>query len=153
MNRRIIREHVFKMLFQEPFYNREEFPGQWEYYLEDIEGSAKEKTYLTARALNVLNLCGDIDQEVDRVSEHWRIGRIGKTDLAIFRLAVYEISYDDAVPVGAAINEAVELAKRYGSDDHSYSFINGILSKYVQIKGLNTETASELDEEEDEKEL
>ena len=55
---------------------------------------------------------------------------MGKVDLAILRLALYEILYDDKVPASVAINEAVEIAKKFGQDE-SPSFINGILAKFV----------------------
>ena len=60
----------------------------------------------------------------------WKMDRISKVDLSILRLAIYEIRYDDMIPVKVAINEAVELAKRYGGDE-SYKFVNGVLHKAV----------------------
>ena len=62
---------------------------------------------------------------------HLNTSRIGKGDLAIIRLAIYEIKYDDSVPTGVAINEAVELAKKYGQDG-SPAFVNGVLAKFAQ---------------------
>ena len=57
--------------------------------------------------------------------------RMGKVDLALIRLAVYEIRYDDEIPFKVAVNEAVELAKQYGTND-SPSFVNGILAKFAE---------------------
>jgi N utilization substance protein B len=131
MNRRNIREHVFRMVFQKDFYDRAELPNQLLLYLEELEAPQEEKDYLIERALKVVDLSDEIDQEIDRVSERWRVGRIGKTDLAILRLAVYEMNHDEDVPAGVAINEAVELAKKYGGDQ-SYGFVNGILAKLVR---------------------
>ena len=65
------------------------------------------------------------------VSEGWPVERLGKAELAIMRLAVYEMLYDEDIPVNVAINEAVELAKKYGSDDNAASFVNGVLAKLV----------------------
>ena len=75
----------------------------------------------------------EIDQKISEQSKRWKISRMPKTDLAILRLAAYEILYDENVPDGAAINEAVELAKVYGSGD-SYKFVNGVLGGIVRNK-------------------
>ena len=72
----------------------------------------------------------EIDAMVNDVAQGWKTTRMGKVDLTIIRLAVYEMKYDEEVPVGVAINEAVELAKIYGAED-SPAFINGILAKLV----------------------
>ena len=102
-----------------------------ELYLEELQADQKEKEILMERALHVVNLSEDIDKEIDAASESWRVARIGKVDLAILRLAVYEIKYDDRIPIGVAINEAVELAKKYGGE-RSYGFINGVLAKFAK---------------------
>ena len=64
---------------------------------------------------------------IDRSAKGWSIARIGKVELSVLRLAIYEMLYDDSIPVGVAIDEAVELAKRFGQDS-SGSFVNGILA-------------------------
>ena len=75
----------------------------------------------------------DIDAIIEEASINWKIARIGKTDLAILRLSVAELLYFEEVPDSASINEAVELAKRYGTED-SGKFVNGILGKIVRGK-------------------
>ena len=68
------------------------------------------------------------------INEHttgWKTGRMNKVDLSVLRLAVYEMKWDDEVPVGVAINEAVELAKMFSSDE-APSFINGVLGKIAR---------------------
>ena len=72
----------------------------------------------------------EIDESINQIATGWKTGRMGKAELTILRLAVYEMKYDDEIPVGVAINEAVELAKKFGSDD-SPAFVNGILAKLV----------------------
>ncbi len=67
-----------------------------------------------------------LDEQINQLSQHWRVSRIAKIELTILRLALYEMLYRTDVPTKVAINEAVELAKRYG-DEHSKSFVNGIL--------------------------
>ena len=73
----------------------------------------------------------EIDALLNTVSEGWKTSRMNRVDLTIMRLAVYEIKWDEDVPTGVAINEAVELAKKYSSDDGP-SFVNGILAKVVK---------------------
>ena len=72
----------------------------------------------------------EIDEKINEVAKGWKTQRMGKADLSILRLAVYEMKYDEEIPVNVAINEAVELAKKFGSDD-SPAFVNGILAKLV----------------------
>ena len=68
----------------------------------------------------------EIDEEIGRYAKDWSIERIAKVDLSILRIAVYEILYEHGIPVGATVNEAVELGKEFGGDK-SAGFINGIL--------------------------
>ena len=72
-----------------------------------------------------------IDEVVQRHSPNWRIGRMSRIDRNILRLATFELLYQEDVPKKVAINEAIEVAKRFGSEDSS-SFINGILDKVAQ---------------------
>ena len=75
---------------------------------------------------------GEIDALVSRFSRDWAIERIARVDLSILRVAIYEMLYrKEDVPTGAAINEAVELAKRYGGE-RSYAFVNGILGSVAK---------------------
>ena len=72
-----------------------------------------------------------IDEELNQISSGWKVSRMSKVDLNILRLAVYEMKYDEDVPVRVAINEAVELSKKFGGDDSS-SFVNGVLGKIAR---------------------
>lgn len=74
-----------------------------------------------------------IDEKLEKCSENWKISRMAKVDLAILRLSAAEILYLDDVPDSASINEAVDMAKKFGGDD-SGKFINGILGKVVRSK-------------------
>ena len=77
---------------------------------------------------NIVEKIDEIDAAINEVSEGWKTRRMGKVDLTLIRLAVYEMKYEDDIPVKVAINEAVELAKQYGTDE-SPSFVNGVLAK------------------------
>ena len=96
--------------------------------LDDV--SEKEKTYIIQKYKAVMELVESIDEQLNHVSKGWKTNRMNKVDLSILRLAVYEIQNDDDVPTGVAINEAVELAKKYSSDEGP-AFINGILAKFA----------------------
>lgn len=132
MTRSEIREHVFKLIFRVPFHDKNELREQIDYYFDGLtDVNEKDYEYIKNKALLVCELSDDIDEKINLVSEGWPVDRIGKAELAIMRLAVYEMLYDDDIPVNVAINEAVELAKSYGSDDNAASFVNGVLAKLV----------------------
>ena len=132
MTRSEMREHVFKLIFRVPFHDKNELREQIDYYFDGLtDVNEKDYEYIKNKALLVCELSDDIDEKINLVSEGWPVDRIGKAELAIMRLAVYETLYDDDIPVNVAINEAVELAKSYGSDDNAASFVNGVLAKLV----------------------
>ena len=141
MTRREIRETVFKILFSLEFNDvseiREEAELELEHaslYDEDdnkmdaVAMTEEEKTYVIDRVEAVVSHITEIDETISGISQGWKLGRIGKAELAILRLAVYEIKFDDDIPVKVAINEAVELAKTY-CDVEAKSFINALLAK------------------------
>ena len=132
MTRSEMREHVFKLIFRVPFHDKNELREQIDYYFDGLtDVNEKDYEYIKNKALLVCELSDDIDEKINLVSEGWPVDRIGKAELAIMRLAVYEMLYDDDIPVNVAINEAVELAKSYGSDDNAASFVNGVLANLV----------------------
>ena len=131
MTRREIREQLFVLLFQKEFYGQEEFEEQLESYLGTHEFEAKDKDYMLGRLRSIGELQPEIDALISEHSKGWKIDRIGKEELAILRLAVYEALYDEDIPVGVAVNEAVELAKKFGQDE-SPAFINGVLAKFAE---------------------
>ncbi len=129
MSRRQIREHIFKMLFRVEFNTSEDMPEQVRLYMEDLpEISEKDAGHIQKKYDAIIARLPEIDQIIEDKAESWNISRMGKVDLTIIRLAVYEIKYDDTIPVSVAINEAVEIAKRFGQDE-SPSFVNGVLAK------------------------
>lgn len=129
MTRRELREHIFLMLFRKDFYEASELKEQMDLYIADLkEPTVEEYAYLTGRLSAVVDRLTDIDIALSEAASGWKLNRMGKVDLTILRLAVYEMRYDDDIPVKVAINEAVELAKIFGGDD-SPSFVNGILAK------------------------
>ncbi len=131
MSRRELREQLFKLLFRIEFNAEEEMPQQEEFFLEEEEiVRENDRKQLDAKFHNILEKITDIDRELNDKVSGWDTSRMGKVDLTILRLAVYEIEYDEDIPTGVAINEAVELAKKFGQDS-SASFVNGVLAKFA----------------------
>ena len=132
MTRSIIREHIFKILFRAEFYNKEELTQQAEYYVSELSNARdKEIEYIKEKTLAIIDKLPEIDEIINENSDGWPTNRLGKAELTIMRLAVYEIRFDEEIPNGVAINEAVELSKKYGSDNSS-SFVNGVLAKIIK---------------------
>ena len=118
------REQAFCLLFQSLFNTDENF----EIYEENIESVGD---YARSIALGVEEKKDNLDGLSEKYSKGWKVKRLPKVNLAILRLAAYEILFVDDVPESVAINEAVELAKKY-SGESDYSFINGVLGALVK---------------------
>ena len=120
MKRTEMREHIFRMVFSYEFNSDQEMPQQMQLYFEQLDQEPKEEDMAYIR--------DKIDEMLNEHVTGWKTSRMNKVDLSILRLAVYEMKYDEDVPVGVAINEAVELAKKY-SGDEGPAFINGVLAR------------------------
>lgn len=131
MTRRELRENTFKMLFRIEFYDAGELPEQMDLFEEEISGLKEaDLSYLKHKCEDVIAHLDEIDGAVNEVSEGWKTSRMGKVDLTLIRLAVYEIRYEEDIPFKVSVNEAVELAKKYGAEG-SPAFVNGILAKFA----------------------
>ena len=129
MKRTEAREHIFKMVFGLEFNTADEMPQQLEMYFDQLEeAKEKDREYIQKKAQAVAEHIEEIDRLINEHTTGWKTTRMNKVDMTILRLAVYEMKWDDDVPVSVAINEAVELAKRFGGDE-SPSFINGVLAR------------------------
>ena len=138
MTRSLIREHLFKLLFRIEFNAPEDMPEQMRLYFEDgfadedhkSTGSdipEEDREYIMNKYERIMEHLPEIDTKIDNAAKGWSISRIGKVELSVLRLAVYEMLYDEDIPVGVAIDEAVELSKRFGQVS-SGPFVNGILA-------------------------
>ncbi len=131
MTRREAREQAFIILFEKIFDN--------EASISEIVATAKEAELIKINSFagDILNAVEENSEEIDKTievnSQDWTISRLPKVSLAILRLAVAEIKYIDDVPNGVAVNEAVELAKKYGTNEDA-SFINGILGTIAKVQ-------------------
>ena len=144
MTRRAIRENIFLIVFKAAFNSQEDMEEQIRFSVgrigepedepEDIAvteaGKVKEEdlAYIDEKSHKILAMIPTLDEKISEISDGWQIGRLGKPELAILRLALYEMLYDEEVPFRVAINEAVELAKKYCNPDAS-GFINAVLAK------------------------
>ena len=115
---------------QNEFYGTEEFAEQRDTFLEEKNLKPREQQEILEKTSHLIQVLPEIDERISKCSKGWKLDRIAKAELAILRLAVYEAVYDEDVPVGVAVNEAVELAKEYGNDNGP-SFVNGILGNIV----------------------
>lgn len=132
MVRTELREHIFKMVFQLEFHNPEELPENLTLYFDSLENAAdRDKEYIEQKYKAVVEKVAEIDEMIDAKSENWKTKRMNKVDLAILRLAVYEMKWDEDVPIGVAINEAVELAKKF-SGEGAPAFVNGVLARLTE---------------------
>ncbi|MCI8306991.1 MAG: transcription antitermination factor NusB [Lachnospiraceae bacterium] len=133
MTRRKIREHIFRILFDIGFHSENEFEEQYEMYWNVQEDSPNEEEHgeIKEKLKAIRHKISEMDPVIEKCSKGWKLNRIGNADITILRLAIYEIKYDEKVPVKVAINEAVELAKKYGMDN-SPGFVNGILANVAK---------------------
>jgi N utilization substance protein B len=132
MTRKEARELLMQLLYQMELLNdhSEETKSA---YLEKNFKEKGHKDYAAALMEQVLSRKEEIDAKINEYSNKWTTSRMPKVDVAILRLAVVEIMYMDDIPDAVAINEAVDLAKKFGSDE-SKAFINGILGKIAKEK-------------------
>ena len=132
MGRREIRESIFQLLFMTEFNDNQEMAEQKQLYLETIEDiQEKDQSYIQEKYEKIREKLPEIDAALNEASKGWKTSRMGKVELSILRLAVYELRYDDDVPGKVAINEAVELAKKFGGSE-APAFINGVLGKLAK---------------------
>ena len=132
MNRTEMRENAFKLIYSLEIQKVENVQEQINLYFESNNITDEEAKKYIANAVNGIEehqeeILKDIETNL---KEEWKLSRISKMDLTILKLAIYEIKFTD-VPYKVSINEAVELAKKYG-EDKSKNFVNGILASIVK---------------------
>lgn len=136
MTRRKLREQIFKLLFRVEFNDAEDMDEQCRLFftINDEEPDEEDTLYIRSKYDAITGKLSEIDALINDKTKGWTTDRMSKVDLTIIRLGVYEIVYDDDVPDGVAVNEAVELAKRFGQEE-SYSFVNGVLRNFLDRNG------------------
>ena len=139
LSRSALREHIFRLVFSSEFRKDEEAAGYISLYTDDMTDekddpvalNEADSAYIREKSERIILMLPEIDEMISKYSKGWSSSRIGKAELAVLRLAIYEILYDEDIPQNVAINEAVELAKKYGNEQ-APSFVNGILSSVVE---------------------
>jgi len=131
MKRSAAREEAFKLLYSLEV-QKENLDEQLEMYFENEEITEQEiKDYISGVVKGIENNISDIENKIsENLKKDWKIERISKINLVLLKLAIYEILYTQT-PYKVAINEAIEIAKKYG-DDNSPNFVNGILASVVK---------------------
>lgn len=146
MTRTEARDSIFRIVFREAFLSDQAMEGQTEEYLAQLgeepetflPGMKKEiepadEEYIRKKVDAILDKTDELDRMLEAVSKDWKMNRVGKAELAILRVAAYEIRFDDDIPDKVAINEALELAKKY-CDEKAVPFINGVLNQLLTPK-------------------
>lgn len=136
MNKSELREELFKLVYSLEV-QKCETEEQINTYLEIAELNEKDVNKIKTLVFDIIEKSSKIKEEISKnLKKDWSIDRISKVDMSILKIAIYELLYKK-VPYKIAINEAVELAKKYG-EDSSKSFINGILASVVKDNSLET---------------
>ncbi len=130
MNRRDLRENVFKLIFVEHFHEESSFSEQIEIFSKENEISDEDKELIENRVSSVFEKIPEIDDMIQKASKNWTIDRMALVDKSLLRLVIFEAIFDEKIPVGVALNEGIELAKKYGSKK-SAKFINGVAGKVI----------------------
>lgn len=132
MNRSRIREEAFKLIYSLEIQKKENIEEQLELYLEDNNLTDENVVeYINDAVFGIEKNKEEIEEEISKnLKSDWKLERISKIDLSILKLAIYEIKYKE-LPFKVVINEAVELAKKYG-EDTSQKFVNGILASVIK---------------------
>lgn len=128
---RELRKQVFVLLFLTGFHDKTDRAEHAERYLEDLLYTKEVRDRIYERYMSVASKISQIDPMIGKSAQGWNLNRIGKVELAIMRVAVYEAYFDEEMPLQVAINEAVELARSYGGEQSS-SFVNGVLAAVLR---------------------
>lgn len=130
------REFALQILYQADITQSDFLEVLGDFWLKNSENDSKDpevKGYAQKLVEGVSKNLEAIDKTIERFAENWRIERMAYVDRNILRLSTYETLYLDDIPIKVAINEAVELAKRFGEEDSS-KFVNGVLDKIAKTE-------------------
>ena len=137
MNKSEIREEMFKLIYSLEVQKSEDL-NQIDVFLDNGDFKEVEKNKIKEDVLKIISLESEISEEISKnLKSDWNISRISKINMSILKIAIYEVIYKK-LPYKISINEAVELAKKYG-DETSASFINGVLASVVKDNNLAEE--------------
>lgn len=126
--RRKARELALQILYKTDISEGAEAAGDYSGELAELKAGTEARRYCEQLVSGTLGRAEELDRIIDGCSSHWKVGRMSVVDRNILRLAVFELAYCADVPYKVVIDEAVELAKKFGTEE-SPSFINGILDR------------------------
>jgi N utilization substance protein B len=135
--RRKGRELALQALYQIEMTG-DQSPGALERFLSHFEGSAKAREFARRLVSGVVSRREEIDRLIEQSAEHWKLARMAKVELTILRMATYELLFCPDIPLNVSLDEAIEISKRYGSED-SAAFINGILDQVAHSSGAKVQ--------------
>ncbi|MEL7564228.1 MAG: transcription antitermination factor NusB [Dehalobacterium sp.] len=124
MSRRLAREKALQMLFQMDVGRNSLETARLT--LEDTEMSPPDKSFTLNLVEGTRNCLGELDTYINKYAAEWDVERMANVDKNLIRMALYEIKYLSDIPLNVSINEAIELAKIFGSEE-SAKFVNGVL--------------------------
>ena len=132
MKQRAFKEQVFKLLFRADFNTKEELLEQVPIYFEsgDLTVVPEDRARIEERLRAILDRLPEIDQQIAGRLKNWRPERIGKVERTVLRMTVYELQTDTGTPTAVVINDAIELARKFGQDGAG-QFVNGVLAAFV----------------------
>ena len=150
IKRRDAREAVLCMLFDYSFQSEEKPEDLLDMYIEhyyseaekNISAEIREDEYFSKVYFGVISNIDEIDDIIEKCAEKWSKKRISRISMSVLRIAVYEMLYCKDIPVQVSVNEAVELAKKYDTDD-SYTFVNGVLGAADKLISAKNEQPAE----------
>lgn len=132
MGRRYARESAMKLLYQMEM-NDDFSDKAMEVFFDNNKFDSGEKLYIDDAIRTIVENLKSIDSSIDAYIDGWQLHRLAKVDLSILRIAIYEIVYREDIPIQVSINEAIEIAKKYSTDEAS-RFINGVLGSFVRVR-------------------
>ncbi|NLY78216.1 MAG: transcription antitermination factor NusB [Tissierellia bacterium] len=135
MGRKRARESTMKLLYQMEMH--EDFSDHIvNFYFENNNFDEGEKEYILDAVSKIVENLESIDSQIEKNIEKWEINRLAKIDLCVLRIAIYEILYRPDIPIEVSINEAIEISKKYSSEQSS-KFVNGVLGSIVRSNDIN----------------
>lgn len=141
MSRKAAREVLMMLLYEKDIAG--ESPKESLYILKgEFELDENDEEYVNQILFSMDTKQGIIDTYIEKYAKAWSVDRMARVDLAIMRLAMFELLYRGDIPAGVSVNEAVELAKKYGNEK-SGSFINGILGNFIRTEPIDSGKGSE----------
>lgn len=135
MGRKHARESTMKLLYQMEM-NLDFSHKELDIFFENNEFNLGERKYINHAINTIIDNLEEIDKNIEHYLKGWELERLAKIDLSTLRIAIYEMMYREDIPVEVSINEAIEIAKKYSTEESS-KYINGVLGSFIRGKDKN----------------